>query len=523
MVAHLVRLRFLILWNGLRRSTWQFIASILGALYGLGLMLLLVVGLVGLSFAPVELGRTLIVLGGSATILGWVFLPLIATGIDQTVEPSRLAIFPVPINTLLVALTVSGVLGVAGIVTTIAALATALTWWQHPLAAIASVVCGVIAVLTCVVGSRAVTALGTRLGTGRRFREAKTLIALVPLLLLGPIIVSLTQAVEQLDDLFPDLAVILGFTPFGAVWAVPGDIASGNWARAGIEFVIAVTTLAVLAALWRPALRHALENPTASGPAKAGKDGTGAFGRFPATPTGAVAARTLIYWMRDPRYAQSLIMVPFVPVLLFFYSGISDSPVLLTLCGPIVALLLALSIYADISYDNTAYALHLQTGVTGRADRLGRVISLAVFSVPVTLILTVGSVWYSDSWELLPGLLGISIGVLLSGFGVSSVISGRVALAVPLPGESPFKSRPGGSITLMLTSFATWGILAVLVIPETALALVGFVTGNMIWGWASLVVGLVLGTVLLVIGVRWGGAILDRRGPDLLAQLQAQK
>jgi ABC-2 type transport system permease protein len=36
-------------------------------------------------------------------------------------------------------------------------------------------------------------------------------------------------------------------------------------------------------------------------------------------------------------------------------------------------------------------------------------------------------------------------------------------------------------------------------------------------------VGIGLGAILLVIGVRWGGAILDRRGPDLLAQLQAQK
>ncbi|PRY70615.1 ABC-2 type transport system permease protein [Glaciihabitans tibetensis] len=523
MVAHLVRLRFLILWNGLRRSTWQFVASILGALYGLGLLLLVVVGLVGLSFVPIDLARTLIVIGGSATVLGWVLLPLVATGIDQTVEPSRLGIFPIPLNTLLVALTVSGVLGIAGIVTSIAALATALAWWQYPLAALAAIVCAAIGVLTCVVGSRAVIALSTRIGTGRRFREAKTLIILVPLILLGPLIVGLTEAIERLDDFLPDLALILGFTPVGAIWAVPADIAAGNLGRAGIEFLIAIATLAVLFALWRPALRHALENPTASAPTKAGKDSLGAFARFPATPTGAVAARTLIYWMRDPRYAQSLITVPLIPVLLFFYSSTTDSPALLNATGPIVALLLALSIYADISYDNTAFALHLQTGVRGTADRLGRVIALAIFAVPLTVALTVGTVWFSNTWSALAGLLGISFGLLLSGFAVSSVISGRFALAVPLPGESPFKSRPGGNMTLMLTSFATWGILTLLVLPETILAVIGFITGDAIWGWASLLVGLALGAGLLVVGVRWGGAILDRRGPDLLAQLQAQK
>jgi ABC-2 type transport system permease protein len=523
MVAHLVRLRFLILWNGLRRSTWQFIASILGALYGLGLVGLVVVGLFALSFVPEELARTVIVLGGSLTVVAWVLLPLVATGIDQTVEPSRLTVFPIPLNTLLIALTVSGVLGVAGIVTSVAALSTALAWWHHPLAAVASVVCAVIAVLTCVVGSRAVIAVSTRIGSGRRFREAKTLVVLIPLILLGPLIVGLTQAIQTLGDLLPDLALILGFTPLGAIWAVPADIATGNWGRAGIEFLIAIATLVVLAALWRPALQHALENPTAAGTSKVGKNSLGAFDRFPATPTGAVAARALIYWMRDPRYAQSLIMVPLVPVLLFFYSGTTNSPALLNLTAPAIALLLALSLYADISYDNTAFALHLQTGVTGRADRLGRVIALAVFAVPVTALLAVGTVWYTGTWTTLPGLLGLSFGLLLSGFAVSSVVSGRFALAVPLPGDSPFKSRPGGGMTLALTSFATWGIVAILVLPEGILALIGFITGNMIWGWASLLVGLTLGGILLVVGIRWGGAIVDRRGPELLAQLQAQK
>jgi ABC-2 type transport system permease protein len=523
MVAHLVKLRFLILWNGLRRSTWQFIASILGALYGLGLVGLVVAGLFALSFVPEDLARTVIVLGGSLTIVGWVLMPMIATGIDQTVEPSRLSIFPIPLDTLLVALTVSGVLGVAGIVTSIAALSTALTWWQHPLAAVASVVCAVIAVLTCVVGSRAVIAVSSRVGTGRRFREAKALVVLIPLILLGPLIVGLIQAIQTLGDFLPDLAVILGFTPLGAIWAVPADIATGNWARAGIEFLIALATLAVLAALWRPALRHALENPTAAGPSKVGKNSLGAFDRFPATPTGAVASRALIYWMRDPRYAQQLITVPLVPVVLLFYSNATDSPALFNITAPVIALLLALSLYADISYDNTAFALHLQTGVTGAADRLGRVIALAVFAVPVTALLALATVWYSNTWTALPGLLGVSFGLLLSGFAVSSVVSGRFALAVPLPGDSPFKSRPGGGITLALTSLATWGMVAVLILPEGVLALIGFITGNMIWGWASLLVGLALGGALLVIGVRWGGAIVDRRGPELLAQLQAQK
>jgi ABC-2 type transport system permease protein len=524
MVATLVKLRFLILGNTLKGKPWQIVAVVIGGLYGLGILGGVVIGLVALSFAPVELARTIVTLGGAAAVLGWIVLPLVGPGTDQTVEPSRLAVFPIPLNTLVLALAVSGVLGVPGIVTSIAALASAATWWQHPLAAVAAVVCAVIGVLTCVVGSRAVTALSTGLGAGRRFREAKGVLVFIPLILLGPIIIGLSTLLRGSVDALPGIADIVAWTPLGAIWSAPGYIASGDPVRAAAGFVVGVATLGILTLIWRSSLRHALQNPArASSPTKAGTRKLGLFGIFPPTPWGAVAARALTYWLRDPRYAQSLIVIPLIPVLLFFYSGNSDNLGMLNAVGPIVALLLALSIYTDVSYDNTAFALHLSTGVSGRADRIGRIVALAVFAVPVSVLLTVAAAWFTDAWAELPGLLAIVFGALLSGFALSSVASGRFVFPVPAPGESPFKARPGGGFMLTLSTFATWGILVVLILPELVLSIIGFVTGDAIYGWISLAVSLVLGGGLLVLGVRWGGAMLDQRGPDLLARLQADK
>jgi ABC-2 type transport system permease protein len=524
MVATLVRLRFLILANSLKGKPWQIVAVVIGGLYGLGILFGVVAGLIALSFAPIELARTVTVLGGAVTILGWIVLPLIGPGTDQTVEPSRLAIFPIPLNQLVLALAVSGVLGVPGIVTSIAALATAATWWQHPLGALAAIVCAVVGVFTCVVGSRAVTALSSGIGSGRRFREAKGVLVFVPLILLGPIFIGLTTLVRGSVDALPGIADAVAWTPIGAIWSVPGYIVAGEPARAAAGFVIGLATLAILVLVWRSSLRHALENPArASSPVKGGTRKLGLFGLFPATPWGAVAARALTYWVRDPRYAQSLIVIPLVPVMLFFYSGNMGSMGVLNALGPIVALFLALSIYTDVSYDNTAYALHLSTGVSGRDDRLGRVVALAVFAVPVSVLLTVASVWFTNSWQVLPGLLGLVFGLLFSGFALSSVLSGRFVFPVPAPGENPFKARPGGGFMLMLATFATWGGLTVLVLPEAVLAVIGFVTGEAIYGWLALACGLVLGLGMLVVAVRWGGSVLDRRGPELLVQLQAGK
>ncbi len=496
---------------------------ILGTVYALFLLFLAIVGLFSLSFAPTEVGRTVSILGGAVLVLGWTVLPLLSSGIDETVEPSKLATFPIPLNTLVLALAVSGLLGVPGIVTTLVTFATGLLWWQTPLIAVVAVVCGLIGAVTCIVGSRMLAALTARMSSGRRAREAKTVFVLIPLMLLGPAILGISSLFREFSDIFPTIANVVAWTPMGAIWAVPGDLALGNFGQAVIHFVIGIATLIGATFVWRWALDRALEQPAHSTASSGAKHGLGFFGVFPGTPSGAIAARALTYWIRDPRYAQSLISIPLVPALVFFYSGASGDLTGLLFVGPVVAVLLGMSIYTDVSYDNTAFSLHLQTGVSGRDDRWGRVLGVSVFAIPTTIILVLAGVWVSDSWERLPGLLGIALGLLLTGMALSSLVSGRFAFSVPAPGDNPFKSRPGGGFTLMLSMFASWTALAVLALPEMILALLGFATDQPILGWLALAMGIGLGSGLLLIGVRWGGKILDERGAELLVQLQRQK
>jgi ABC-2 type transport system permease protein len=288
-VADLLRLRLLVLKNSLLRSTWQLVAVIFGALYGLGILFGATIGLIALSGAPVSIARTVVVLAGSALVLGWVLIPLLASGIDQTLEPARLVTFPIPLNTLLLGLALSGLVGVPGIVTMLGSLATAGTWWQHPLIALLAAACAAIAAATCVVGSRAVTTLSSTFTSGRRFREAAGFLAIIPLTLLGPIIVSLSSGIRTATDALPGLANSLAWTPLGALWAVPSDAAVGHWGAAALHFLIGVATLVLLVLLWerktrvarplsrdpggsgRGPLAHLLDSGSALRPAVAGR------------------------------------------------------------------------------------------------------------------------------------------------------------------------------------------------------------------------------------------------------------
>ncbi|HEV7184250.1 MAG: hypothetical protein ACHP7F_07790, partial [Actinomycetales bacterium] len=116
----------------------------------------------------------------------------------------------------------------------------------------------------------------------------------------------------------------------------------------------------------------------------------------------------------------------------------------------------------------------------------------------------------------------LGLGLLLSGLAVSSVTSARFVFPVPAPGDNPFRARPGTNVANVGATFASWGVLAVLCLPEIALLAVSLFTGDALWGWLGLLAGTALGVVLLLVGIRMGGRLLDARAPELLVQLSKE-
>ena len=51
----------------------------------------------------------------------------------------------------------------------------------------------------------------------------------------------------------------------------------------------------------------------------------GWFRRLPSTPTGAIAARSFTYWIRDPRYGPCSGFLPFVPIVVLSASSSAGS------------------------------------------------------------------------------------------------------------------------------------------------------------------------------------------------------
>jgi len=527
MVAHLLRLKITLLRNSLKRSTMQIVGLIIAGIYGLGILGMVLVGLAALGAAEPETIGMVAVLAGSAMILGWLVIPVVASGLDMTLDPARFTTYAIPMKSLLVGLALSGFIGIPGAVTLLAAMGTAASWWRNPVAGVVALLCGALAALTCIVASRAITAASTSLASSRRFKDVSGIVLLVPLMLLGPIIGGVSSGINDLSDYLPSLAHTLSWTPLGAVWAVPAEVAKGAYGTAGLKFLIALATLAALTWIWKACLAKALVTPAFAGGGQRVAGKMGFFAWFPQTPAGAVAARCLTYWIRDPRYSAGLIIAPLLPLVMVFAGGqaggLGSMGAVLGYGGAFAAFMIAWSISSDISYDNTAFALHLATGLSGRADRAGRVMAAAVLALPLGLLFTVAGAVVSGSWEAVPATLGLMLGATGAGLGLASAFSARFIMNVPLPGESPMKSKPGNNLSAMLIQLAGFAGAGLLCVPVGALVITAAVTGTPLFGWLALAVGVVFGAGYVALGIRWGAKEYNKRGPELLLAVSVDR
>ncbi|MBZ2196576.1 hypothetical protein [Occultella gossypii] len=527
MVALFVRLRLTLMANSFKRSVWQLIGFIVAVLYAVWIVGAAIFGTVTGVDADPRITADVVTIVGAVLVLAWWVIPLFAFGVDATLDPQRFVTYGVPRRTLLAGLAAAGLTSVPGFSMVVLVLGMALAWVGEPLTLLAALVGGVLAVALCVVGSRAITtALGPLLES-RRYREVLTIAAFVPIVLVGPAVAWGAARLEEsgadfdaVPALLDQVASVVAWTPLGAPWGLAGAVHDGVWPLVLVRLLIAGVTLGLLWWLWDVSLARSLVTPPTSGAGKGRSKGLGWFDRMPATPAGAVAARALTYWFRDPRYAASIAVLPLLPVILLVAGGGTASEILLIL-APLTAWILGYSVSADIAYDSSAFALHVSTGVSGRDDRTGRALAVGPPAVAVVAIFAAFSLGFMGRWDLAPVVLGVSLGALGVSLGVSSVTSARLLYPVPKPGDSPFKQPQGAAMATIVSQLVGSLATVVLSLPFVALAIAALITSSALLGWLTLLVGVVEGVVMLLLGIRWGARIFDRRGPELLQQVMS--
>ncbi|WP_435819060.1 ABC transporter permease [Micromonospora ureilytica] len=546
---HFVRLKLRVMGNNFRGQGWRIAMFVGGALLGLwfaasGFFLFAAPGLTGNGTYAVLIAAA----GGGLLVLGWLLLPLVFFGVDETLDPARFALLPLPRRTLVTGLFAAALISVPALAVLIASFGLVLTaWslggWSAGLVAVVGVLAGL---LLCVAASRAVTSAFATMLRSRRVRDLAAVLLAVTAALIGPLQVFGLAALREADwTRLRGVATVIGWTPLGAPWTVGIDVAQGRVWAAPVKLLITVVALGALLAWWSKSIESAMVGAASAGkaPVRRGVAGGAVAQLFPRVAGwahrdrfGALVAREARYWWRDARRRANLITIAvvgiFVPVMINVTGGdfaamgdegltsaASDSsPVVVTISMLFVGVLAAVTLANQFGFDGSAYAANVVAGVPGRVELQARMTAFSLYVLPMLgVVAVVLSVLLGR-----PGWIGLTIGSLVATYGAGLAVNSLVSVlgAYSLPETSnPFAMNSGAGLAKGLLTLLAMLASAVAAVPMVvAAALLGDA-----WLWLALPVGAAYGLGAALLGAYLAGDVLDRRQPELLATVTPRR
>ncbi|MEV8254848.1 hypothetical protein AB0O95_12885 [Rhodoglobus sp. NPDC076762] len=487
-------------------------------IYSAVLFVIAMVAVAGLRGTTTEVAGATLLVFGSAVLFGFFIMPL-GWNADDALDPRRFAYLPLSRIKLASLLLLAGAISIPAVMLAGLAVAQVVAWSGNAGSAITAVLSALIVLATAVVGSRLASLVAARYLSTRRLREGFGIVAITLVVASLPIAVMLALADYQ-SQVLPAIrraAAVLEWSPLGVAFSAPASAAAGNSGDVVGKLAIALGFLALLGACWYFLLGYVLSRPERSA-VETYRSGLGWFRLMPATPLGAIAARSLSYWARDARYFVALAAIPIIPigmVAALLVGGIG-ADVIAWIPVPVMCLFLGWSAHNDVAHDNTALWTHVSAHTRGSDDRWGRIVPNLLVGIPLAVGGSIATVAIVGNGEALPGLIGLSLCLLFAGLGVSSVSSAAFPYAAPLPGHGAFIQPQALASNAGTVQSFTFALSLLFAAPVLGVVFFNPFT-DLQPQWAAFIVGTVLGLLALIVGVYWGGRIMVRRGPELLA------
>ena len=535
----LIRLQLKLKWTlwkrSYRKNVGKIIGTSFGTLYALG-------GVVGLVF--LFLGTTLwagegstfplVVRGlGALTVLLWFLIPVLAFGVDDTLDPRAFALFPRSAKQLQPGLFGAAALSLPSVFTLLAVLTATgfeLLWLILFGQGAAWIVLGALALIPanlagfalCLLLPRAWFAHSASRTSSRSGREVGGILGF---LLMFVAIYGFSLSMQRIDEMdfeqlgrwIPTVVETVAWTPLGALFAVPMDLAEGRVLTALLRALIGAATIVVVWLWWRRSidlsLTSALSGDASSGDTKVSP----LVPRFvPNTAFGAVMGKSLRYWRRDTRYLAALGLYP-VMIIFFVAMGFTlpeSRPGMLAMtilmCG-----MSGMSLSNEIGFDGPAGWVNIVTGLPARANLLGRIAAMAVLMVPGVLVVTIVIPLLYGMPELLPMTMMGALGTMICGWGFSTVVGTLLPYPSSPPGTNPMKDKSASSSNAMIAmTVAMLGVFVPL-LPAIGVGIWGAVVGSVALTILAGVLALVAGVVVFLVGLRISVVRLEARYPDL--------
>jgi len=434
MARLLVQLKLRLIANALRSSTAArasfLVSTTFAALAAIGTFWLLA----QLRFLSASVDLTTVVFGIFA--IGWLIAPIFAFGLDGTLDPATMALYPLRTRPLVVGLLAASATGAWPVANVLGLLGVTVGLAHGPLGVLLALIAVVLQVLFCIVLARFVITSMARLLRSRRGKDLAVFL-----------VVPIFAAFEFLVQVVPRAAASGSLSPasFAGIdawmrWLPPGlaahaiqDGSTGHPGDALVRLALLVAVIIVLGVLWVRSLERALITPDTSTGSSRVHNGALPLARYGLR--GAVAARFLKYQHRDPAslaYWGLVVVIMFVCSASILIKG--DHHPAVVIASAVFGAAFVGSFHANpVGLTGPAFVFEA-TALSGRRELRsyfsGQDIVYGAIAVPLLTGVLLGIAALAG--DLREGVIAVAVG--LAGLGAALAISNifSVTLAYPM-------------------------------------------------------------------------------------------
>jgi ABC-2 type transport system permease protein len=433
-------LKWRLVLNGLFRTRLGFL-GVVGAVFGFGFAGVLALGIAATARAPSS--ATEFRAAGLGTYLAlfgaWVFGPLLV-GVDETVDPNRLALVPLTGRDLRHGLVAASLIGfgpsAAAIVLAGVVVGFASADGDGVLVVVATVV-GFAFALTC---SRALATGLARVQRSRRGRDISVVVAALTgaALWLGtqlaPNLSSSTQ--EKLFD-------ALQYTPPGIVGQAIVDAGSGRTVAALVGIVLGAGFVVLATWAWVAGASRLLVDSGAAVSHVGARSAAVAGDAWLRGSAALVSARKeLRYLVRSPaRRSATIVAIALgTGFVLFQVLQRGDPGPYTVLLAPLGGFFAVSSINNQLGHDGASVWLEVVAGGPRRAELVGRSVSWLPALVAPSACVAIALGVVSGGWSLVPFAVLLAAAIAGVPLGVGTFMSVLAPIVVP-DDSNPFTNR----------------------------------------------------------------------------------
>jgi ABC-2 type transport system permease protein len=509
------------------------VSFVMGAVFGLWIALN---GFVLLAFAGhrPELHDSLPVALFAVLFVGWLVIPLVGMGVDETLDPTRLALLPLSTRQLTAGLLVASVVGIAPAATLIALSGAVAGYGTFGFGTVLIVAAIVLELMLCLVGARALTTALSRILRSRRARDMWAAFASV----IGLVVFFLGQLPRLMhrapgEEAVSRVEAVLRWLPPGMLGRAVAEAGRGRIAVPALELVPAAVLIVLLFRWWSTGMdrlmttveRPAVVRQGSARPATVDE----LFGRLgrvlPRDRRGAVAAKDLRYFKRDPilRVQRLMALIYSLGAAVFLvFLALRDRQAPLVLGTALIAWWLAMPAMTMFGFDRSAYWMNVAAGGDPTDDLAGKNAAIFLTVMPVFAVASLVVAVVSGGWIYLPVGICLAAAVVASRLAVGSVVSVRLARPVAESRTNMWAARTGQGCGTALVMLGALLLDQLLLLPLAGLVLVGLIV------WKPLLIvavpaALAYGALLYRTGFRMAARWIRANQPELLESLSPRQ